>query len=136
MEHVKIFNATPIAASRPKVTKRGTYYAEPYNTFKQNFALWAKMNYKTILEGALGVNIYFYMPIPKSLSKKKYEEIKGAYHIKRPDVDNLVKAVLDGLNGFAYKDDSQVAQLSVTKRYSETPRIEISIKELTLSENV
>lgn len=130
MEHVKICNMIPTPASRPRVTKRGTYIAEPYNTFKKNMVLWAKMNYKEPLEGALGVNIYFYMPIPKSFSKKKQASLAETWHVKRPDADNLAKAVLDSIGGYAFKDDSQVAQLFVTKRYSFTPRIEISIKEL------
>ena len=70
------------------------------------------------------------MPIPKSLSKKKQDELSEQWHIKRPDVDNLVKGVKDALNGYVYKDDSQVSQLFTTKKYSKTPRIEISIKVL------
>ena len=36
---------------------------------------------------------------------------------KRPDIDNLAKAVIDGLNGIAFNDDAQIADLHVTKKY-------------------
>ena len=49
--------------------------------------------------------------------------------IKRPDADNIAKIVLDALNGIAYKDDSQIVDLSVPKRYSDKPRVEIFIEQ-------
>ena len=48
---------------------------------------------------------------------------------KKPDIDNVVKAVLDALNGVAYRDDTQVVELHVRKSYSEKPRVEVSIEK-------
>jgi Holliday junction resolvase RusA-like endonuclease len=129
MTKMFIYNKKPIAASRPRVTKRGTYTAEPYNSYKKAMSLWAKHNFKP-LDGAVSLHVYFYMPIPKSLSKKKQEELNGGWHIKRPDADNLVKAVKDSLNGYAYHDDSQVSVLFVQKKYSVAPRTEIVVAEI------
>lgn len=36
----------------------------------------------------------------------------------RPDLDNLVKLVLDALNGVAYADDSQIVRIHAFKKYS------------------
>ena len=36
-------------------------------------------------------------------------------HTKKPDADNLAKAVLDSLNGLIWVDDAQVCELSVSK---------------------
>ena len=48
----------------------------------------------------------------------------------RPDIDNLVKIVLDGLNGVAFMDDKQVIELYAIKRYSIEPRTEIMVEEI------
>lgn len=63
-------------------------------------------------EGALSVELRFFMKKPKSLS------IKTVHHVKKPDCDNLAKAVLDALNGVCWKDDSQIVDLRVVKRYT------------------
>jgi len=47
--------------------------------------------------------------------------------LKKPDVDNCIKAVFDGLNGLLFHDDKQVVQLIVNKRWSETPRVYVSV---------
>ena len=54
----------------------------------------ARQNYKEQYQGAIGLNIYFCMPIPQSLSKKKQDELAEQWHIKRPDTDNLIKGCL------------------------------------------
>lgn len=47
---------------------------------------------------------------------------------KKPDCDNIAKAVLDALNGIAYKDDSQVVKLIVDKRYAEQGHVTVRIE--------
>lgn len=51
-------------------------------------------------------------------------------HIKRPDADNVAKAILDALNGHAYNDDSAIALLTVRK-YQTTgaSRVEVTVEE-------
>jgi len=51
---------------------------------------------------------------PRSLPKK------WAFNAKRPDLDKLVRAVLDGLTGILFPDDSQVIRIVASKRYAET----------------
>lgn len=46
---------------------------------------------------------------------------------KLPDIDNLVKAIMDGLNGIAYQDDRQVGTLWVRRKFAEDERAEIEI---------
>ena len=73
----------------------------------------------------------FYEP-PKSVSKKKRAEMLGGKILpaKKPDIDNVAKAVLDALNGVAYRDDTQVIELHVRKSYSEKPRVEVCIGKI------
>ena len=80
------------------------------------------------------------MPIPKSMSKKdRVDADKGVLkHVKKPDVDNLMKLYLDCLSDIAFKDDSQVSIGSAIKVYSKHPKtiiyIEETSKNLTIEE--
>lgn len=62
---------------------------------------------------AIRVLIAFYLPRPKSLGKKT-----TVHHTKKPDVDKLVRGVLDGLTGVLFNDDAQVVDLQTRKRYA------------------
>ena len=53
---------------------------------------------------------------------------------KKPDIDNIIKAVLDALNGVAYKDDTQVVQVMATKKYRDKAFVEVAIFELQMEE--
>ena len=72
-------------------------------------------NWPPVMEKAVSVECRFYLPRPKSMSKKV------VHHIKRPDIDKLMRAVLDGITGIAIKDDSQVSQLCGSKEYADGP---------------
>lgn len=49
---------------------------------------------------------------------------------KKPDCDNILKAVLDGLNKVAFVDDSQVVEIAMKKTYGLTPKVEVTVEEL------
>ena len=61
----------------------------------------------------LRVRILAKFPIPESWSKKNKEKaLKGEIMPnKKPDLDNIAKIILDGLNGVAYTDDKQVTSM-------------------------
>ena len=48
---------------------------------------------------------------------------------KKPDIDNVVKIVLDAMNKFAFKDDTQITKIEVEKIYSEVEKLYIKIEE-------
>ncbi len=52
-------------------------------------------------------------------------------HVKKPDVDNLIKLYLDVLTGLAFADDNCVSIGSAVKVYGLKPRTEIYIEETT-----
>lgn len=68
------------------------------------------------------------MPIPKSLSKKKAEKLEGTWHDKKPDLDNLVKMILDRSSGILFQDDNNIAKITATKKYSKFPKIELYVE--------
>lgn len=59
----------------------------------------------------IGVSVSVALPRPKSLTKNQID------HVKKPDLDKLIRAVLDALTGIGYEDDSQVMLIDATKRY-------------------
>ena len=62
-------------------------------------------------------------------NKQGKGKLSGAIRpTKKPDIDNIVKIVLDSLNGVAYIDDSQVVALLVEKHYAEKPCVEIILE--------
>lgn len=82
------------------------------------------------LEGSIKALIIAYYKIPKSYSKKRVQAIKEGLEkpTKKPDADNIGKIILDSLNGIAYKDDSQIVELRVIKRYTEVDeRVEFEL---------
>ena len=76
------------------------------------------------------VETTFYMPIPKSFSIKKRNLLDGTFCDVGGDMDNLLKALWDSLNGHAYTDDKQIVWSQEKKIYSFEPRIETLIKEI------
>ena len=83
-------------------------------------------------EKLISVDIQAFYPIPQSLSKaKRNDAINGNIRpTTKPDCDNVIKAVLDALNGVAYYDDKQVVSVSCNKYYGETGCLKITVKEL------
>ena len=85
----------------------------------------------TMIEGPCCLSIDAYFEVPKSKSKKFREAALSGleYPTKKPDIDNIIKAIQDALNGLAYKDDALIVRLHTVKLYSEIPRVEVSLIE-------
>lgn len=125
----------PVGKGRPRFDTRGKY-ARAYTPKKTRDyetlvrMCWKLQSGKSFGEGvALVADIKAFFPIPKSLSAKKRAELRGKPHIKKPDADNVEKAVLDALNSCAFPDDSAVADARTVKRYDDNPRVEVYITE-------
>ena len=132
-------NTPPHGKQRARTVTRGgyTHSYTPRETVEFERAVaWACRSACKGLQmpenAPLRLDAVFYMPIPKSANKALRERMAGerTMHTKKPDVDNLLKSVLDGCNGIAYKDDNQIAQIRATKVYSENPRIAVTIETI------
>ena len=121
--------------ARPRMNTRTGRAYTPTKTKLYEYSLrqWFCMNYPNFkpIEGRVKVSIIAYFEIPKSTSKKKEAEMLANIisPTKKPDADNIVKIVLDAMNKFAFKDDTQVTKLEIEKKYSRTPRIYVKIEE-------
>lgn len=69
-------------------------------------------------------------PIPKSATKAAVAGMQAGRILpsRKPDIDNVLKVVLDALNGVAYKDDSRVVCVSARKMYGVEPKLVIEMK--------
>lgn len=76
------------------------------------------------------VTVEAYLPIPQSASRASRLEMSGNKQpaLKKPDVDNVAKSVLDALNGVAWQDDKQITLLIAQKLYSDHPHLTVRLQ--------
>lgn len=63
------------------------------------------------VEGAVSLTIHFYLPKPKTVTRPQ--------PYVKPDLDKLIRAIMDALTDVAYTDDGQVVSITATKDYHE-----------------
>lgn len=122
---------------RPRFMRRGafiqTYTPEPTLKYQKLVADSYKQKYGELkLDGNLVMDIVAYFGVPKSLSKKKKNELYGKPNTQHNgDIDNVAKSILDGLNGVAYLDDTIIYDLHIRKYYvwgeDDPERVEVKI---------
>lgn len=90
----------------------------------------AAMAGRPLLEGPVELRLIIDVAIPASWSKRKQQRALAAEILPttKPDVDNIVKAIGDGLNGVVWKDDSQVSDVMARKRYAEKPQVRVMVR--------
>lgn len=125
---IVVFGA-PTPKGRPRVAMRGrfptVYTPKETREAEDSFMQQAiKQKPETPLEGALSIRIKFYKIKPKSMSKKVI------HWTTKPDLDNLVKLVIDALNKVFFQDDAQIIEISASKEYDQTPRTEVEIRKI------
>ncbi len=104
---------------RPRATARGKIakvYKNPRTRKDQEAFLAAAMAYAPDepMTAPLVVDLRFAMKRPKAA--------KGLQlHAKKPDLDNLIKLVLDALNGVFWEDDKQIIEVCASKHYDDDP---------------
>lgn len=124
----------PQGKGRPRLSTRGGFARAftPQKTvaYEGLIALAGQeaMNGVPPLDGPVSIAVTAFFPIPQSWSKRK--KAAAHWHTSKPDGDNILKAVGDGLNSIAWSDDSQVALATITKRYGNVPCLEVEVTRL------
>lgn len=133
MQTIFTVDGEPQGKARPRFTRGGRAYT-PKKTVEYERAI---KNAFLAAGGALTnlpvkVSINAYYKIPASATKKKTAQMMSGEILptKKPDTDNIAKAVCDALNGVAYHDDAQVCILHVKKIYSTEPSIVVTVTEI------
>lgn len=122
-------NGECVPKARPRFSKFGHVYTTPKTRAYENIVKSTAIDNRVpCITTALRVELIIYKSIPKSFSKKKRELANAGkiYPVVKPDIDNYVKAVLDGLNGVLFVDDKQIVDFRAMKRYSDSPRVEVT----------
>ncbi|UGA38202.1 RusA family crossover junction endodeoxyribonuclease [Chromobacterium haemolyticum] len=90
------------------------------------------MDGNPLIAGPADVEISMFLPVPTSWSKKKQAAaLQGqVYPTKKPDADNVIKAIFDGINGVVWVDDVQACDIVVRKRYADKPGVEVTVREI------
>jgi Holliday junction resolvase RusA-like endonuclease len=127
-----------VPKGRPKSTKRGITYTPERTRAYEDYVRSVAAQYapKELLKGALEMELHFFLQRPKTLPKRV------VHSVKKPDCDNLCKALMDSLEprkrpkktqnpleGAIYENDAQIVGLLVTKEYSRSPRVEVRITD-------
>ncbi|EPT42892.1 RusA family crossover junction endodeoxyribonuclease [Streptococcus agalactiae] len=144
----------PKPQTRPKFSKWGTYEDPKMKKWRKQVTGWIEKNYDgPFFDGCIKVEVTFYMKAPKTLSKEPTQRSKDKtiqiyqnfvreliWHVKKPDIDNLVKAIFDSISdagydkiqksGIVWSDDNIVCDLRAIKKYSPNPRIKVKIEEI------
>jgi crossover junction endodeoxyribonuclease RusA len=101
----------------------------PIHVRAHDLALWRadiarnaeQAGYKRVT-GGVSVELMFVFQPPKT--------VKRIAPWVKPDLDKLIRAVLDGLTGVAYEDDSQVILIQSSKTYGEKQGVWIGIEQI------
>jgi len=95
-------------------------------------AAWRAMRGQPIMAGAVLVDLTVRMPIPDSYSKTRRALCLDGKEkpTKKPDLDNVIKSFLDGMNKTVFDDDSQIVGFTVRKLYSEQAGVAVQVTEV------
>ena len=132
-----IIPGSPIAKKRPRFFRRGGHVGV-FNSqeTEEGKTMWhIKSQFNSIMiPSAIPVEIEcrFEMPIPKSMPKRDQKAIEAGFcgpaHVKKPDVDNLLKYLKDCCNEVVWHDDSQVVSVAASKVYAREPRTVFTVR--------
>ena len=128
---------TPTPKGRPRFSTRGKFPVAytPEKTkayeFEVGMMALAAMGGTKPLEGALEAFIYITYAVPESYSKKRLEAcLSGSEkHTKKPDLDNVIKSVIDGMDKIVFDNDSQITSIHATKVYGEVAKAEVMVRQ-------
>ena len=127
----------PQGKGRPRIGKIGQHARmfTPAKTaaYEGLVALSAQqaMGASAPFDGPADVVVEVNCQVPASWSQKKQRQaLAGEIRpTTKPDMDNVVKAVFDSINGVVWRDDAQAVGLTVRKRYSGVPGVDVTVME-------
>lgn len=127
-----------VGKGRPRVTTIGgqarMYTPAKTVAYEGLVALAAQdvMQGRALIEGPVMIELRIVHGVPQSKSKKwKAQALAGEIPCtKKPDADNVLKAVCDALNGVVFKDDVQVTDGSFRRRWGDIPGVHVRIVPL------
>lgn len=128
----------PVGKGRPRVSTIGGHARmfTPKKTanYEGLIAMAAQqaMAGRELINGPVMVELQILVSVAASWSKKKTAAALSGQVMptKKPDIDNVLKAICDGINGIVFKDDVQVVDVHSRKRFSDTPGVSVRVVPL------
>ena len=122
----------PWAKQRTRFSRKtGSAYTPAATvSFERQVGIIAGQSIAAPLVGPVRVHIAATFAPAKSWSKKKIAEHLHRPHLQKPDLDNVAKAILDGLNRIAFADDAQVFEFSARKVWGITEQTIITVESM------
>ena len=113
----------PVGKGRPRFGNGRAYTPKKTVEYERKVSreCGLKMEYYNLEPIGLPIKLHIHarFEIPKSWNKAKREMAeRQLIHPKKPDIDNIAKTIMDGMNGVLYEDDSQVYEVVATKNYA------------------
>ena len=122
-------HTAPVSKQRPRLGKGGCVYTPSKTKVFENIVALSYGNRPSFDDKYIRIRLKFKFEVPKSYSKKKrLEAIEGKIRPTKADIDNYIKAVLDGLNKKAWEDDRHIIGILAEKEYANESCIEVSIE--------
>jgi Holliday junction resolvase RusA-like endonuclease len=123
-----VVEGQPKSKGRPRFARGRAYTPASTLQYERLVAAAAREVIAQPIAVNVQVDIIAVYRIPKSWPKGQQAQAqRGDIMPTRPDIDNVIKIILDGLNGAAYVDDEQVHMISAEKTYGDDPRVEIKL---------
>lgn len=104
---MKIYKIKPVP--KPRMSRQDAWLKRDCVTRYWNFKAHCKLLDLKIPEKSF--KVYFVLPMPDSWSKKKLDQLRGKPHKQKPDLDNMIKALLDAV----LEDDEHIHEIHACK---------------------
>ena len=136
-EHLIVVPGQPKGKGRPRFTTASGYprtYTPPVTQrYEEHIKACFLEQVTDPVDKALvqTVHVIAFYQIPSSETKRRKQLMREGKirPTVKPDLDNVVKVVLDALNGVAFEDDKQIVHINSSKFYSDTPKLSILLVE-------
>lgn len=127
-----------VGKGRPRFAKRGAFVKVFTPEATANYENLVKLAAHRAMNGreafvfAVSCTIDIWVePAPSWSNKKRMAALSGdLFPTSKPDLDNCAKGILDAMNDIVFKDDKQVVELRLTKRYAEQSRATVEVSAL------
>ncbi len=129
---------TPVAKGRPRFARRGNFVSTYTDSKTASYENLVKvkaeeaMQGRPAIDGAVDVRICLYVTPPASWSQKKQRAALAGdiFPTSKPDWDNCAKIICDAINEIVFRDDKQIVDGRVIKRYAETARATVEVRSM------
>lgn len=127
MQRTKSYSikGNPIPWARAGVYQNRFYDSQKNEKLLFSISLQSQHDEEPLFDKPMALIANFYMPIPQN--KKNH---KNKFHSSKPDLDNLLKFLLDAIKNVIIKDDRMINSITSSKKYDPEPRTEFIIIQM------